>query len=206
MITSAKLALEMGLRIWGIAALTATASDKIGRSVTPPGQGILTLSREDPTNYSSPLLNLEYRRRQLQYQLDDINTRREAAVYLAKGELTASKIGQDFDGAELLSSQTSHIDRIAHHQRREALNTWGNEFWKRDPTVAPLRSALATWGLTIEDLNVASLHGTSTQANDKVEGDVICKQLRHLGRSKGNVILGICQKYLTGDPKGPAGA
>ena len=205
-ITSAKLALEMGLPIWGIVALTATASDKIGRSVPAPGQGILTLSREDPTNYPSPLLDLEYRRRQLQYQLDDINTRREAAVYLAKGELTASKISQDFDGAELLSSQTSQIDRIAHHQRSEALNTWGNEFWKRDPTVAPLRGALATWGLTIEDLNVASLHGTSTQANDKNEGDVICKQLRHLGRSKGNVILGICQKYLTGHPKGAAGA
>ena len=52
----------------------------------------------------------------------------------------------------------------------------------------------------------ASLHCTSTQANDKNEGDVICKQLRHLGRSKSNVILGICQKYLTGHPKGLAGA
>ena len=205
-ITSAKLALEMGLPIWGIVALTATASDKIGRSVPAPGQGILTLSREDPTKYPSPLLNLKYRRRQLQYQLDDINNRCEAAVHFAKEELTASKIDQDFDAAELLSSQTSQIDQIAHHQRSEALNTWGNEFWKRDPTIAPLRGALATWGLTIEDLNVASLHGTSTQANDKNEGDVICKQLRHLGRSKGNVILGICQKYLTGHPKGPAGA
>lgn len=205
-ITSAKLALEMGLPIWGIVALTATASDKIGRSVPAPGQGILTVSREDPTKYPSPLLDLNYRRRQLQYQLDDINNRREEAIHFAKEELNGSKIGQDFVAAELLSSQTSQIDRIAHHQRSEALNTWGNEFWKRDPTVAPLRGALATWGLTIDDLNVASLHGTSTQANDKNEGDVICKQLRHLGRSKGNVILGICQKYLTGHPKGPAGA
>ena len=205
-ITSAKLALEMGLPIWGIVAITATASDKIGRSVPAPGQGILTLSREDPTKFPSPLLDLKYRRRQLQYQLDDINSRREAAVRFAKEELTASRIGQDSDAAELLSSQTSQIDQIAHHQGSEALNTWGNEFWKRDLTIAPLRGALATWGLTIEDLNVASLHGTSTQANDKNEGDVICKQLRHLGRSKGNLILAICQKYLTGHPKGPAGA
>lgn len=101
MITSAKLALEMGLPIWGIVALTATASDKIGRSIPAPGQGILTLSGEDPTNYPSPLLDLEYRRRQLQYQLDDINTRREAAVYLAKGELTASKIGQKLSKMKL---------------------------------------------------------------------------------------------------------
>ena len=203
-ITSAKLALEMGLPIWGIVALTATASDKIGRSVPAPGQGILSLSREDPTRYPSLLLNLEYRRRQLRYQLDDIETRREAAFQLAKKEVTALNTGEDLDA--LLSSQVGQIDRTAHRQRNEALNTWGNEFWKRDSTIAPLRGALATWGLTIEDLNVATLHGTSTQANDKNEGEVIYKQLRHLGRTKGNVILAICQKYLTGHPKGPAGA
>ena len=205
-ITSAKLALEMGLPIWGIVAVTATASDKIGRSVPAPGQGILTFSREDPNKYPSPLLDLQYRRRQLQYQLDDINHRRETAVHLAKEECTSTRISPDFDAAELLSSQTRQIEQIACYQRSEALNTWGNDFWKRDPTIAPIRGALATWGLTIEDLNVACLHGTSTQANDKNEGDVICKQLRHLGRSKGNVILAICQKYLTGHPKGPAGA
>lgn len=205
-ITSAKLALEMGLPIWGIVALTATASDKIGRSVPAPGQGILTLSREDPTTYPSPLLNLKYRRKQLQYQLDDINSRREAAIHFCRKEPTASRNDDDFDAAKLQSDQTSQIDRIAHHERSEALNTWGNDFWKRDPTIAPLRGALATWGLTVDDLDVASLHGTSTQANDRNEGDVVCKQLRHLGRSKGNVILGICQKYLTGHPKGPAGA
>ena len=205
-ITSAKLALEMGLPIWGVIALTATASDKIGRSVPAPGQGILTVSREDLTKYPSPLLNLKYRRRQLQYQLDDINDRCAAALRSAKEEFANLKIDQNSDAAKLLGSQTTRIDQIAHHQRSEALNTWGNSFWKGDPTIAPMRGALATWGLTIEDLNVASLHGTSTQANDKNEGDVICKQLRHLGRSKGNVILGICQKYLTGHPKGPAGA
>ena len=204
LITSARVALEMGLPIWGIVALTATASDKIGRSVPAPGQGILSLSREVPTKYPSPLLNLKYRRRQLQYQLDDIERRRGAAIQLAKEETFILNEDQDLDA--LISSQVGQIDRTAQRQRDEALNTWGNEFWKRDPTIAPLRGALATWGLTIEDLNVASLHGTSTQANDSNEGEVICKQLRHLGRSKGNVILAICQKYLTGHPKGPAGA
>jgi len=136
-ITSAKLALEMGLPIWGIVALTATASDKIGRSVPAPGQGILTLSREDPTKYPSPLLNLEYRRTQLQYQLDDINNRCEAAVQFAKEELTASKIDQDFDAAELLSSQTSQINQIAHHQRSEALNTWGTNSGSATPPSLP---------------------------------------------------------------------
>ncbi|KAI6878889.1 Fatty acid synthase subunit, partial [Hortaea werneckii] len=49
-------------------------------------------------------------------------------------------------------------------------------------------------------------HGTSTVANDKNESDVICQQMKHLGRKKGNALMGIFQKYLTGHPKGAAGA
>ncbi|KAK5006770.1 3-oxoacyl-[acyl-carrier-protein] synthase, partial [Elasticomyces elasticus] len=91
-------------------------------------------------------------------------------------------------------------------QEKDALNSLGNSFWKQDPRIAPLRGALATWGLTIDDLDVASFHGTSTVANDKNESDVICQQMKHLGRKKGNALLGIFQKYLTGHPKGAAGA
>jgi fatty acid synthase subunit alpha len=60
--------------------------------------------------------------------------------------------------------------------------------------------------LTIDDLDIASFHGTSTVANDKNESSVICQQLKHLGRKKGNAVMGIFQKYLTGHPKGAAGA
>ena len=45
-----------------------------------------------------------------------------------------------------------HIEREAARQEREVLNSLGNNFWKKDPTIAPLRGALATWGLTIDDL------------------------------------------------------
>ena len=122
-LTTAKLALEMGLPIYGVVALATTASDKIGRSVPAPGQGILVNAREDSSS-----------------------------------------------------------------------------------AMAPLRGALATWGLTIDDLGVASLHGTSTRANDKNESDLLCKQLRHLGRREGNPLLAVTQKSLTGHPKGAAGA
>jgi fatty acid synthase subunit alpha, fungi type len=50
------------------------------------------------------------------------------------------------------------------------------------------------------------MHGTSTKANDTNEADVINTQLSHLGRTKGNPILAVCQKSLTGHPKGAAGA
>lgn len=206
-IMSAKLALEMGLPIWGIVALTATASDKIGRSVPAPGQGILTVAREEQSNYPSPLLNIKYRRAQLEIQLEGIKAWQKSAMMHLSEEVVAIKtIDGVFDASDYMQDRACHIDRKAKRQRSEALNSWGNDFWKQDPTIAPLRGALATWGLTIDDLSIASLHGTSTVANDKNEADVVSKQLRHLGRKKGNVILSICQKHLTGHPKGPAGA
>ncbi|KAL8696442.1 MAG: hypothetical protein Q9201_007657 [Fulgogasparrea decipioides] len=122
-LTTAKLALQMGLPIHGIIAMASTATDKIGRSVPAPGQGLLVNAREDPNS-----------------------------------------------------------------------------------SMAPLRSALAQWGLKPDDLAVAYMHGTSTVANDKNESDLLCKQLRHLGRQEGNAILCVTQKSLTGHPKGAAGA
>lgn len=114
--------------------------------------------------------------------------------------------GASFDEKEYAQDRIEHIEKEAKRQERDLLRSMGNNFWKQDPTIAPIRGALATWGLTIDDLGVASFHGTSTKANDKNESSVICQQLRHLGRSKGNAVLGIFQKYLTGHPKGAAGA
>ncbi|KAM9915420.1 hypothetical protein OXX59_010552, partial [Metschnikowia pulcherrima] len=56
------------------------------------------------------------------------------------------------------------------------------------------------------DLGVASFHGTSTKANDKNESATINAMMKHLGRSEGNPVFGVFQKYLTGHPKGAAGA
>jgi len=127
-------------------------------------------------------------------------------MYLQE-ELAAMKSqGGDFNESEYMQDRAEHIEREAIRQEKDAMNSLGNNFWKQDSRIAPLRGALATWGLTIDDLGVASFHGTSTVANDKNESDVICQQLKHLGRKKGNALLGIFQKYLTGHPKGAAGA
>ncbi|EME39096.1 fatty acid synthase-like protein [Dothistroma septosporum NZE10] len=77
---------------------------------------------------------------------------------------------------------------------------------RRGATVSPLRASLDAWGLTIDDLDVASLHGTSTKANDLNEPEVICKQMDHLGRTPGRPLWAICQKSVTGHPKAPAAA
>lgn len=206
-IMDAKLALDMGVPIYGILGLTATATDKIGRSVPAPGQGVLTTARETPGKFPSPLLDIKYRKRQLDLRRKHIKTWQESELMYLQEEVAAMKQqGGNFDETEYMEDRASHIEREARRQEKDALYSLGNNFWKTDPKIAPLRGALATWGLTIDDLNVASFHGTSTVANDKNESDVLCQQMKHLGRKKGNALMGIFQKYLTGHPKGAAGA
>jgi fatty acid synthase subunit alpha len=206
-IMDARLALDMGVPIYGILGYTATATDKIGRSVPAPGKGVLTTAREAPSNFPSPLLDIKYRRRQMDLRRKQIKQWHESELMYLQEEVAAMKdAAEDFNESEYLQDRAAHIEREAKRQEKDALNSLGNNFWKSDSRIAPLRGALATWGLTIDDLDVASFHGTSTVANDKNESDVICNQMRHLGRTKGNTLLGIFQKYLTGHPKGAAGA
>ncbi|KAJ9300279.1 hypothetical protein DTO271G3_2396 [Paecilomyces variotii] len=207
-IMSAQLALDMGVPIYAILGLTTTATDKIGRSVPAPGQGVLTTARENPGKFPSPLLDIKYRRRQLELRKNQIKQWQESELLYLQEEVEAMKAQatEPFDEKEYMQERAQHIDREAVRQVKEAQYSLGNNFWRQDPRIAPLRGALATWGLTIDDLDVASFHGTSTVANDKNESDVICQQLKHLGRKKGNAVMGIFQKYLTGHPKGAAGA
>ena len=206
-IMCAQLALDMGVPIYGILGLTATATDKIGRSVPAPGQGVLTTARETPSKFPSPLLDIKYRKRQLDMRRSQIKQWQESELMYLQEEVSAMKAqGGSFEESDYLADRAAHIDREAKRQEKEATFSLGNNFWKQDSRIAPLRGALATWGLTIDDVGVASFHGTSTVANDKNESDVICQQLKHLGRKKGNAVLGIFQKYLTGHPKGAAGA
>ncbi|KAI0597065.1 fatty acid synthase subunit alpha [Biscogniauxia sp. FL1348] len=207
LIMTAQLAIDMGLPIYGILALTTTASDKIGRSVPAPGQGVLTTAREVSSKFPSPLLDIKYRRRQIELRKKQIRNWKESELEYLYEEVSAMQAqGQKFDEKEYTQDRAIHIEKEAVRQEKEALRSFGNNFWKQNPSIAPLRGALATWGLTIDDLGVASFHGTSTKANDKNESSVICQQLRHLGRKKGNAVMGIFQKYLTGHPKGAAGA
>jgi fatty acid synthase subunit alpha len=206
-IMSARLALDMGVPIHGILALTTTASDKIGRSVPAPGQGVLTTARENAGKFPSPLLDIKYRRRQVELRKKQIKQWKESELeYLAEEASAMKSQDANFNEQEYMANRAVHIEEEAARQVKETLRSFGNDFWKQDTSIAPLRGALATWGLTIDDLDVASFHGTSTKANDKNESSVICQQLAHLGRKKGNAVLGIFQKYLTGHPKGAAGA
>ncbi|KAL4749847.1 3-oxoacyl-synthase [Aspergillus terricola var. indicus] len=184
---SAALAIEMGLPIYGVVAYTHMASDQIGRSIPAPGKGILTAARENDQAKGSPLLDLNFRR----------------AVFDAEVALINKSYPKHAAALEPNQSGTSNAASL---RIRDAQNRWANNIRLSDPSISPIRASLATWGLTVDDIKVVSMHGTSTKANEVNEGSVINTQMRHLGRKKGNPLLAVCQKSLTGHPKAGAGA
>ncbi|KAJ2109409.1 fatty acid synthase alpha subunit Lsd1, partial [Coemansia sp. S142-1] len=198
---SASAALRIGAPIYGVIAMSGTATDKQGQSVPAPGKGVLTSAREvSGSGIPSRMLNFDYRRRQLQRQLAALDAWKQEEF----DELTdaTTDIVGDVDLHVLDSAR--QIEKEYLHQRHSLQDVWGNEFWRKDTAISPLRGSLAVWGLTADDIGVASFHGTSTVANDKNESDIFNSQLTHLGRTPGHVVPVICQKWLTGHSKGAA--
>ncbi|RXK40210.1 hypothetical protein M231_02484 [Tremella mesenterica] len=200
---SAKTAIEIGASIQGIVAYTSTHMDKAGRSIPAPGQGVLTAAREITPKEPLPLLDIKYRARQLAFRRRQISQWLESEHELLETELEARTSGSETD--EWLKSRVAFIDSEAQRQDKDALSTFGM-LKGSNPAIAPLRRALAVWGLNADSVGVISCHGTSTKANDKNESGVYNQQFQHLGRSPGNAVPVIAQKSLTGHPKGGAAA
>lgn len=210
-ITSAELALKMGLPIFGVVAYSNMAADKAGRSVPAPGKGVLTNAREPALTRELaplPILDLNHRRKLLNLRRQQIAQQKRERMALLSAELSYLKASGAEELEEHRLESISAIEEEAARQDADATFDLGQQFWKGDQRqrISPLRGSLATWGLGIDDISVASLHGTSTVQNDLNETMVIQEQLRHLGRRAGNVLPCVCQKWLTGHGKGAAGA
>ncbi|KAJ2389391.1 fatty acid synthase alpha subunit Lsd1 [Coemansia sp. RSA 2559] len=183
---SASAALECGAPVYGVLAHSASATDRQGVSLPAPGKGIMTSASQSHVGSASSaaradrLLDLEHRREQLAQATRAIDAL--AAASPAGGGVKADAL------------------------RRAALDVWGADFWHGIPEISPLRGSLAAWGLTADDIGLASFHGTGTVSNDLNETMVLNRQMEHLGRSPGLAIPVVAQKWLTGHPKGPAGA
>ena len=199
-LTTATLALKMGLPIRSIIALAHTASDQIGRSVPAPGKGLLSIAAEKPAISPSPLLDISYRHRQLEHRIRQINESAKMELTWIENQISASPYNPD-----LACEWKTRAAQMADRAIKDAQFALGNDFWRNDASISPLRGALAVWGLTIDDINVASLHGTSTKKNDVNETAVIQKQLESLGRAKGNILPCVVQKSLLGHGLGAAG-
>src|SRR5712691_416516 len=66
--------------------------------------------------------------------------------------------------------------------------------------------ALAVWGLTADDIGVLSIHGTSTQTNEKNETYMWNTILKTLDRTAGNAAPIMAQKSLVGHAESGAAA
>lgn len=209
-VTSGKLALEMGLPIFGIIAMSSMAGDKTGRSVPAPGRGILSTARErqHPSGIPSRLLNINYRKRSLMVRKEQIHENLRENLQSVEDEVSRLKqqFPETFDAEAYRAEQVQFFKSDASKQDADACFSLGNQFWKNETQISPMRGSLATWNLTIDDLTVASLHGTSTNKGDTNETAVIQAQMMHLNRQEGNLLFCVCQKWLTGHSKGAAGA
>jgi 3-oxoacyl-(acyl-carrier-protein) synthase len=141
----------MGCAIQSIVAFTSTSTDKAGRSIPAPGRGVLSVAREITPKQSLRVLDIDYRGRQLAFR------RKQIAEWM-ENEMEA--IRNDPDASDLISE----IEQEAIRQEKDALATYGM-LEGADPRIAPLRRALAVWGLTADDIGVITIHGTSTKAN-----------------------------------------
>jgi fatty acid synthase subunit alpha len=224
-LTTARLALTMGLPIYGVIAFSSTATDKVGRSVPAPGQGVLTTAREawgdtggtptQGTAFPSPLLEVPYRRRRLEGDMEALQqwrsreeeeAAREAATLAAEAEAEEAGSGR-LAGELVLSMRLSGIAREASMVEASARRRWcSKDFAGRDGSIAPLRAALSMFGMGVDDITAASFHGTGTAANDVNESRVTHTQMAHLGRTPGQPLYVVAQKHLTGHPKGAAAA
>ncbi|KAI6252106.1 hypothetical protein MCOR21_011639 [Pyricularia oryzae] len=178
---TARTAIDLGLPIHGVIAMTHTASDGIGTSLPPPGKGILTSAAE----YHQTVLAQISR------------TRDDELAWIKQNDQT------DHEKEQRRADAMARAKVAETSARRFYCSP---EFYAQDASISSLRGALAVWGLTIDDLDVASLHGTSTVLGDLNETAVLQKQLSHLGRSAGNPIACVCQKAVVGHGKACAAA
>lgn len=202
---SAKTAIEIGASIYGIVAYTATATDKAGRSVPAPGRGVLSTARQTQSMVPAPILDIQWRKRQLAFRRMQISQWLENEIEIFKSMTIEYEQGGKAMSSDEIAERYASVEKEAERQEKEAQSTFGM-LSGDDPTVAPLKRALAVWGLNIDDIGIASFHGTSTKANDKNESSVYNQQFQHLGRSRGNAVPVVAQKWLTGHPKGGAAA
>ena len=199
-----------------------SCSDKAGRSVPAPGRGALSIAREVSTKHPLPILDLEYRARQLAFRRTQISQWLQNEREMLRGEVEFRKSqNQDVD-EDFFASRVADIEREAAQQEKDALAVYGMLVGS-DERIAPMRRALAGWGLTADDIGVHHIHGTSTGANvsfnpiflralrliplqEKNETDIWNNIFTSLSRTSGNAVPIMAQKSLCGHSKGGSAA
>ena len=171
--------------------LTVLLRDKAGRSIPAPGRGALTIARQVPSKHPLPILDLAYRSRQLSFRRSQISHWLSHEQQQLNDEMEFQKRSGEEVDEEYFSSRIVAIEKEAAQQEKDALAMYGM-LEGNDPRIAPLRRALAVWGLTVDDIGVLSIHGTSTNANVGIKiyfsseelTTIHRKRMRHISGTK----------------------
>ena len=107
---------------------------------------------------------MAYRSRQLAFRRNQISQWLLHEHDQLQEEIKCRKAQGEAVDEDYISSRIANIETEAGHQEKHALAMYGM-LEGSDPHIAPLRRALAVWGLTADDIGVLSIHGTSTAAN-----------------------------------------
>lgn len=204
-VMNAKTALELGAPIRGILAFTSTSTDKAGRSVPAPGRGALTVARQVPSKHPSLILDVAYRSRQLSFRRLQISQWLSHEHAQLQEEIAYRKVEGETIEDDFFSARVANIEAEAVRQEKDALAMYGM-LEGSDPHIAPLRRALAVWGLTADDIGVLSIHGTSTNANEENETRIWNDIFTTISRTPGNAVPIVAQKSLLGHSKGGSAA
>lgn len=135
-------------------ALTYLDSDKAGRSVPAPGRGVVTIGREMTDKQPTPILDVAYRSRQLAFRRTQISQWISNEHELLREEISLRKQQGENCDKDYVTSRQNDIEKEAIRQEKDAQATYGM-LQGTDPRVAPLRRALAVWGLKADDIGAA---------------------------------------------------
>ena len=166
--------------------------------------GALSIAREIPSKHPLPILDINYRSRQLAFRRKQVSDWMNLENDQIREELRVAKTQGEID-EEYFATRLADVEREGARQEKEALATYGM-LEGSDPRIAPLRRALAVWGLTPDDLGVLSIHGTSTGANERNETHIWNDVFTQISRTPGNAIPIVAQKSLVGHSKGGSAA
>jgi fatty acid synthase subunit alpha len=131
---------------------------------------------------------LKFRRRQIAQWLEN-----ERELLKLEVESVPAENKDDF-----LRGCIALIESESVRQEKDSLATFGM-LAGQDDRIAPIQRALAVWGLALDYLGVVSIHGISTQANEKNETSVYNDIFTNIGRTPGNAVPVIAQKNMTGE-------
>lgn len=162
----------------------------------------MSIAREIPSKHPLPILDIGYRSRQLAFRRNQVSDWLNNEHEQLREEMKAQ--GSSID-EEYFANRVADIEREAERQEKDALATYGM-LEGSDPRIAPLRRALAVWGLTADDIGVLSIHGTSTGANEKNETRIWNDVFTTIARTPGNAVPIMAQKSLVGHSKGGSAA